>query len=333
MWQSPSSTNKHNLEKENWAEKMLLKLTSIEPYSAPMKAPVRVGPELWHERHGLQLSFTPLLGNGPDRRNLCGEVAPLPRPWGGAPLEEIAKFAQPFLQQAAVKSDWLKAFAPHPVLQSAILMAYGASETPPMPPTSQRSALITPSGLSPQAISLHFKQKVAEGYRTFKLKATGGLDALKYALDPILENLPAQSLVRLDPNQSLTVRQLEAWLNHLDGLPIESIEEPLSPDDADALWSIAKESPIPLMLDEQVKNFLHLKALYEKGWPGWFLVRPTIFGDPSPIEPILHTLRDRLIYASSFEAFEGRNWLLKSIAEAKPLRAVGLDPLDWVQVE
>jgi hypothetical protein len=32
-------------------------------------------------------------------------------------------------------------------------------------------------------------------------------------------------------------------------------------------------------------------------------------------------------------AFEGRNWLLKSIATANPFRAVGLDPLDWVQVK
>lgn len=302
----------------------ILQLHRVEPYDLPFLKPLKVGPETWGSRRGWVLHFYEAQSN----RFYQGEAAPLPQSFGPSTWQACNEFLTQYAGQSNSQARWLSLMHKLPVMQSALLMAL-YNPIPPLlfPEKNRQSALLRASDpLLHEAIS----RKIAEGYTTFKLKVSGTSDHLRRALDPLLEQLPANGKIRLDPNQELDRPQLTSWLKYLENLPIEFIEEPLPSHDK-ALFSIANDNPIPLALDEQVHSWENLLILNQKGWPGLFIVRPPILGDPLCLFKnhaiTLASLKEKFVYASSFEAFHGVNWLLHFYYQFPNERAIGLDPL------
>lgn len=308
--------------------KILIRLIQAEPYQVALTEPLKVGSESWQHRRGwilhLNLLTTPHV--------LQGEVAPLPIDWGDGNYEMCEKFLRKTEGQSHSLATWMELATQIPVIQSALLMALNPPSTPlALPDKAEQSALLIAANAF---FSDNINKKISEGYRTFKLKISGSCDQLKRALEPLLEKLPSKGKVRLDPNQQLSRHELCSWLKYLEGLPIEFIEEPLPSNDPN-LWAIAKDTPILFALDEQVQFWKRLISLYEQGWPGLFIVRPPLFGDPFPFFGYIedkkkHPLIEKFVYASSFECFQAKNWLLSFFYQYPNERAIGLDPLTYL---
>lgn len=69
------------------------------------------------------------------------------------------------------------------------------------------------------------------------------------------ERLPPGIRLRLDGNQAWTPDEAARLLDAVEGLPVESIEEPLANPDSAALRRLQQRTPIPLALDESLVLF------------------------------------------------------------------------------
>jgi o-succinylbenzoate synthase len=107
-------------------------------------------------------------------------------------------------------------------------------------------------GETPEAISADAKKLLRDGYHTLKFKVgfsvAEDLDRVRHLqahLEPEIE-------LRLDANQGYDLAQALQFLEGLDPVGIELLEQPLKPGAWDDMSRLAKMSPVPLMLDEGI---------------------------------------------------------------------------------
>ncbi len=102
-----------------------------------------------------------------------------------------------------------------------------------------------------------------KGYSVLKLKV--GISDIGRELEMlsrICAELPKSVQLRLDANQAWDFATARQFLNSFQGLPIESLEEPLAQADINELVQLQSKTEIPLALDETVAELdedqLHL---------------------------------------------------------------------------
>jgi len=95
------------------------------------------------------------------------------------------------------------------------------------------------------------RRAVAAGFRVLKVKV-GLTDAAaqRRALERLCDSLPAGVRLRLDANGAWPCSVARQFLRALDGLPVESVEEPLARADAPTLARLQGVSPVPIAVDE-----------------------------------------------------------------------------------
>ncbi len=120
-------------------------------------------------------------------------------------------------------------------------------------------------------------EKQAQGFHTFKLKI-GAADLqtdLKRVGAAIAQMKEGQRL-RLDANAALSERGYKAWLEYLEGQPIEYLEQPLGVGLENRMLEIAGPFSTPIALDESIAGLDSL--LHWKDWPGTLVVKPSLLG-------------------------------------------------------
>ncbi|MCZ6671831.1 MAG: o-succinylbenzoate synthase, partial [Verrucomicrobia bacterium] len=107
------------------------------------------------------------------------------------------------------------------------------------------------AGLITSSSSLEEKQ--ADGFSTFKVKI--GLHSIEEEtrqIEALVEKLTPGQRLRLDANGGLSESAYSAWLEFLEGQPVEFLEQPLSPGLENRMLEMAEPFSIPLALDESV---------------------------------------------------------------------------------
>lgn len=95
-----------------------------------------------------------------------------------------------------------------------------------------------------------------DGIKVFKIKIGMQSPAQEIRrLQILCEQLPAQAQLRLDANGAWGLDEATTVINALKGLPIESLEEPLSEPDPEGLRALQAMAPFPLALDESLPRF------------------------------------------------------------------------------
>ena len=119
---------------------------------------------------------------------------------------------------------------------------------------------------------------VAEGFRTVKMKI-GGLDhdsdlsrvaAVRAAIGDA--DLIVDGVEQYDRNSAPTIAR------RLADLGVGAFQAPLPADDIDGLATLARTSPIPLILGEAEWDLHRLRRLVESGATGWLQVNPALVG-------------------------------------------------------
>ena len=151
----------------------------------------------------------------------------------------------------------------------------------------------------------------------------------------LLEKLPPQTRLRLDANGGLTLGEAQQWLTLLDRrqetlsklVKIEYLEQPLSPDQISDLFSLAKIYQTAIALDESVASFSQLQKLYDQQWPGIYILKAAIMGDPHRLHQWLSNHPIQAIFSSVFETAIARQQVLQ-LAQRWNLKnyAVGFSP-------
>ena len=143
--------------------------------------------------------------------------------------------------------------------------------------------------------SCTIKWKVSHQKNNFKEEKT---------LQKILDILPNNFKLRIDPNGGWSRQEAQEWINELKNEPrLEWIEQPLPSKDIEGLFSLANQ--IPIALDESLVEFPYLR----KTWKSWQIRRPALDGDPRLLLKEIEQEDSQTVISTAFETGIGRRWI------------------------
>ena len=304
------------------------------PYRRPFRQPLHTSHGIWAVREGILLQLTDETG-----RIGWGEIAPIP--WFGS--ETIAQALAVCRQlPSEITHEQIGAIRNEfPACQFGFESALESLTPEPTPATSgihhlSTQAVMTvtnycvllPTG---RAALEAWKPFWKQGYRTFKLKI--GCHDFKAELDlcmALRSVLMPPCLLRLDANGALSIQQAKVLLEACDHTGIEFVEQPLPPDQFDAMQQLAEQYQTTIALDESIATFEQLHTCYQDGWRGVFVVKPAIVGSPLRLRQFCQTHAIDAVFSSTFETAIGRQAGLRLAAElANPDRALGYGTTHW----
>ena len=116
-----------------------------------------------------------------------------------------------------------------------------------------RLPLLTPFNSSaPGEIEEEVERRLAEGFRTFKIKVGKDADDDIVRVKAIQRAIRGRATMRLDANRAFSQADGCRFAAALDPAGIELFEQPCHSDDWDANARVAKVSTVPVMLDEPI---------------------------------------------------------------------------------
>jgi len=309
-------------------------------YTLPFRTPMRTAHGVWTQREGLLVRLE--TGDG---KITFGECAPLP--WFGTETVDEAAAACAALG-ARVDDGQIEAIgAKYPCLGFALESAMGRAK-PPAEPSPHATAQPEASSCLPVAALLPAGRAALEkipalagaGFRTFKWKVgasrssrpSDAADEIAL-LDDVLGALPPGALLRLDANGAWTRRIAERWLARCADYRehIEFVEQPVAcaardardakdPSDAsdardarggeDLLLGLAGDYPTPLALDESVATENGARRWLQLGWPGVFVIKPSLLGDADGT--LAQLPPGRTVFSSALETAVGAQAALRA---------------------
>jgi o-succinylbenzoate synthase len=284
------------------------------PYQRPFCQPLKTAHGLWSVRQGILLKLTDEAG-----RSGYGEIAPIP--WFGS---ESMAAALAFCQrwQGWQKGQGLPAGALElPACQFGVGLALMDLVAPLGAPKLEPAAVcgLLPAG---KATLVQWRQLWEQGHRTFKWKV--GVNALEVelaCLQTLVAELPPEAQLRLDANGGLTEAEAEQWLEVCDALPgrIEFLEQPLPPDQFEALQRLSQRYQTPIALDESVATLAQLEHCWRQGWSGVYVIKPAICGDPGDLARFVYRHSVDAVLSSALETGVGRRGVLALAQNIQPL--------------
>lgn len=114
--------------------------------------------------------------------------------------------------------------------------------------------LVPVSGTTRDAILPEIEERLAQGYRTFKVKVGWDVDADLQRVRWVQQALQGRAVLTMDANRGYNLEQGMRFASSLDPEGIVLFEQPCEADEWDANTRVAKVSTVPLMLDESIRN-------------------------------------------------------------------------------
>jgi o-succinylbenzoate synthase len=302
---------------------------TFKRYAVPFNTPIRTAHELWSSREGVIVQLESTEGDLG-----WGEAAPIPA-FGTETVDELAEAC------ARVNGEWhedVAALIPSTLhcLQFALyaalrgVRAAAASRTGETVATTAAQEYLPVAALLPAGrVCL---EKIAplgdSGFRTFKWKVGVGDIADELAiLDDLISKLPSGSKLRLDANGAWDRRKAERWLERCADRPIEFLEQPIAPSMRgadDMLLGLAGDYPTPLGLDESIATGAEIGRWLDLGWPGVFVIKPSLLGHPDAALARLERAKGKVVFSSALETGIGAQSALRvAMSWTLERRAIG----------
>ena len=238
----------------------------------------------------------------PDGTVGFGEAAPVP----GFGADSLAEAERECEALAGPVSAARLAAVPERLgsLRGALAAATAASA--PVPTRSLAVAALLSAG---RAALTEAPARAEAGFRVFKWKVgVGAADDEMAMLDDLLAALPTGSKLRLDANGAWHRRAAEQWLARASDRPVEFVEQPVAADGKgarDLLLGLAGDYPVPIGLDESVVDEGDVGRWLDDGWPGYFIVKPSLLGDAPASVSRLAAADARVVFSSALETAMG----------------------------
>jgi O-succinylbenzoate synthase len=257
-----------------------------------------------------------------------GEASPLPTP-ASESVDELEAFCRSLGERITEDLDRLVP-GRFPTLRNALECARGIGFGSPRHSSLGVAALLPPGRTAPEVAA----EKAEVGFRSFKWKV-GVEDARDEMaiLDDLLAELPSGSKVRLDANGAWTLKTAERWLDYCSARPVEFVEQPVGPELRscdDILRGLAADYPVPIALDESIRSDDDVDRWLALGWPGVFVVKPSLLRDAGGVIGRLAESKARVVFSSALETGLGAYFALRrafSWPDAMPALGFGVWPL------
>ncbi len=286
-------------------------------YRLPFRAPLRTAHGRWAEREGFLVRV-----DRPDGTSGFGEAPPVPG-FAGAGVGEMEGALRGL--GGLCTADAIEAWpAELNTLRAALRAAF---QDEPLGSDGARPAYLGVAALLPagRAVLAELPARCEAGFRVFKWKVGVGDVADELALlDDVCAALPAGGRLRLDANGAWDRRTAERWLARCAERPVEFVEQPAAPGDADLLLGLAGNFPTPIALDESLAGDADVERWLGLGWPGVFVVKPALLGDAAASLAALRKRRAPVVFSSALETAIGARSALRAAFrwEGEP-RALG----------
>ena len=226
--------------------------------------------------------------------------------------------------------------SPSPRLPLSVSSPHSLLPTPYSPVSFQSPiaySCLLPAGA---AVLQSWQTPWNQGSRTFKWKigVASIADELK-VFNQLIQTLPQSAKLRLDANGGLTQQEAHQWLRAADEAGIvEFLEQPLPPEQFDAMLEMCSQYSTPMALDESVATIDQLEDCYHRGWRGIFVIKAAIAGSPKRLRQFCREHDIDAVFSSVFESAIARQAALQLAAElSNPNRAVGFGVNHWFEAE
>lgn len=233
----------------------------VMPYRLPLRRAWSSNTETLEERQGLLVE----LGTGEGVRSY-GDCAPLPSigtetlPQAEARLQGLLRGLLQLSPKDALAQ--LPTDPKHPAarcgVETALLDLLSKFEGKPLHrwlnPESNPEVRVNASlgGLDEETIK-RARSALADGFRVLKIKVGCADVATKLCLlEQLSGELPADVQLRLDANRAWALQEARQFLRGIQGLPVESLEEPLKQFQLEELAELQAECDCALALDESL---------------------------------------------------------------------------------
>ncbi len=322
---------------------MRISATRLLSYRLPFRRPWRTHRGVLRERAGWLLELTTDQG-----LRGYGDCAPLPQAgteianaagsWLRARISKLA--GSPLLDVLDALPRETKTPAARHALESALLdlvsQAEGLSLRRWLSPTAVDDIRVNAAcGALDGEVHKRCERSVQLGFKTLKLKV--GLDEVRRELEllrGLSAVLPEATDLRLDANGAWTSAEARQFLSGLQGLPVESLEEPLSDPSVANLRDLQDSTPVALALDESQGRFTAAE-LYDRLPVRRLILKPCVLGGLLPTrhlaERAMRAGMETLI-TSTLESAVGiqaaAQLAMALYSSANPL-AQGLATSDW----
>ncbi|MGC4074456.1 MAG: o-succinylbenzoate synthase [Nibricoccus sp.] len=281
-------------------------------YALPFRTPVRTAHGPWATREGIIVKLSDA-----DGRAGFGEAAPIA--WFGTEtVEEIEAICREL--GTDVDNERLDAVPERcgclrGALRAAremLLVRSGAGEMKKSATAYLPVAALLPAG---RAVLESVEPKTEMGFRTFKWKVgVGDIGDELALLDDLIGKLPSGAKLRLDANGAWDRRKAERWLESCADRPVEFVEQPIDASARgaeDLLLGLAGDFPTAIALDESVTGASDVEKWIGAGWPGVFVIKPSLLGDAAGALGKLKAAKARVVFSSSLETGIGAHAALR----------------------
>jgi o-succinylbenzoate synthase len=295
-------------------------------YRLPLRIPVRTAHGVLGEREGVLVRLE-------DAGGVTGHGEAAVLPWFGTETVDEAESVCAALGGRVTDAE----LAAVPARLGCLRFALQSAAERTAAPAAQKYlpvAALLPAG---RTVLERIAPLAEAGFRTFKWKVgVGDMEAEMVLLDDVCAALPAGAKLRLDANGAWSRRQAERWLERCAQRPVEFVEQPVAADARgaeDLLRGLADDYPTPLALDESLAGGEDVARWLANGWPGVFVVKPSVLGDATGVLARLAAARAKVVFSSALETAVGARAALRlafrwpgegdSTGSPPPARALG----------
>ncbi len=292
------------------------------------REPLRTAHGLWRERCAVLVRLTDAEG-----RTGFGEAAPIPR-LGSETFEEAERFFATVAGGGRGASEAMGAISRLPACRFALdsAMMQLRDDTVSVQMRRVESAALLPAG---EAAFDALDSAIGSGFRSFKWKiAAGGVDRKRERaiFRELLARAPENAGFRVDANGGLTLEDTRTWLDLLDEVGGDFLEQPLPPERFEEMKELAGRYRTPIALDESIGTARQFEEAHKRGWPGLYVVKPSLFGAMREANALLPALRPRIIISSAFETSIGFDAVLRWASRWQSESfAAGLGTGSWLE--
>ncbi|HXA14380.1 MAG TPA: o-succinylbenzoate synthase, partial [Opitutaceae bacterium] len=289
----------------------MVSLFNFRRYRLPLRTVVRTAHGVLAEREGVLVRLE-------DENGAVGYGEAAVLPWFGTETADEVEAAcatlGPRVTAAELAAVPARLKCLRFALQAATSAEASAAERRPVKATQKYLpvAALLPAG---RAVLSKILPLAEAGFRTFKWKVgVGGIDDELVLLDDVCAALPSGAKLRLDANGAWQRRQAEQWLERCAERPVEFIEQPVAADARGAenlLRGLANDYPTPLALDESLAGDGDVERWLGAGWPGVFVVKPSLLGDAAGTLARLAAAKSKVVFSSALETAVGARAALR----------------------
>jgi O-succinylbenzoate synthase len=174
--------------------------------------------------------------------------------------------------------------------------------------------------------------KIEQGYTYLKWKI-GVEPTAKEQVEAVslLDSLPKAVALRLDANASLSIEDLDSWLQLLADYreQVDYLEQPLAVGEEVAMASRMMDTGIAIALDESLNGQDGARWLEAGEWAGPLVIKAPLIGNVETLRQKLDPVAEQVVLSSVFETGVGLlNTLSLADALGATLQPIGFDTLD-----